>query len=88
MVFLNLELLIYHYTLFVFQTSQEYFSIQDISCDAYFTNDAPTCIDAKCDTNDGDDAKAVTSLPFFTGKGPISEKVCIKAICPKFFYNS
>ncbi|KAK2727687.1 hypothetical protein QYM36_008243, partial [Artemia franciscana] len=55
-------------------TSQEYFSIQGISCDAYFTNDAPKCIDAKADTNDGDDAKAVTSLPFFTRKGPRSDK--------------
>ncbi|XP_065567465.1 uncharacterized protein LOC136031698 [Artemia franciscana] len=58
-----------------FDTSQEYFSIQGISCDAYFTNDAPKCIDAKADTNDGDDAKAVTSLPFFTRKGPRSDKV-------------
>ncbi|KAK2713920.1 hypothetical protein QYM36_009717 [Artemia franciscana] len=49
-------------------TSQKYFSIQDISCDAYFTNDAPTCIDAKADTT-------VTSLPFFTGEEPRSDKV-------------
>ena len=57
MVFLNLELLISYYTVFVFQTSQEYFSIQDISYDAYYTDNAPTCIDAKADTNDDDDAK-------------------------------
>ncbi|KAK2722198.1 hypothetical protein QYM36_002676, partial [Artemia franciscana] len=77
-ILIEVDETIHHYEVILPKTSEEYFSIQDISCDSYFTDDAPTCIDTKADTNDDDDAKAITT----------ANSVCIKIQWPDEFCSN